>query len=61
MVDDTANEKETPSTTDEAQDKEDVEGHSRHLRPEGDVSARKSTEDDKADPGKPDPPEGRFI
>jgi hypothetical protein len=53
MVDDATNEKETPSTTDEAKDKEDVEGHVRRQRPDGDVSARppRSTED-----GKPNNP-----
>jgi hypothetical protein len=55
MVDDATNEKETPSTTDEAKDKEDVEGHA-HARfsqpPDRDVSAPRSTEDGKADPVK---------
>lgn len=55
-----ATEKDTPDATDETQEKEDVEGHARYQRPDRDISAPKSTEDDKADPGKADPVQHRF-
>jgi hypothetical protein len=51
MAADDATEKDAPSTNDEPEDKEDVEGHKRTaLQPEIEARAPKSTEDDKSDP-----------
>ena len=50
MAADDATEKDTPSTTDEPEDKEDVEGHSRALQPEIEVRTPKATDDGKSEP-----------
>jgi hypothetical protein len=52
MAADDATEKDAPSTTDEPEDKEDVEGNwcKGGLQPEIEARAPKSTEDDKSDP-----------
>jgi hypothetical protein len=51
MADDDATKQDTPSTTDEPQNTEDVRGHAhQRQRPDRDVSAPRSTEDGKPDP-----------
>jgi hypothetical protein len=51
MAADDATEKDAPSTNDEPEDKEDVEGHRKlALQPEIEARAPRSSEDDKSDP-----------
>jgi hypothetical protein len=50
MAADDATDKDTPSTTAEPEDKEDVEGHSRALQPEIEVRTPKATDDGKSEP-----------
>jgi hypothetical protein len=58
MADNDETKQDTPSTTDEAADEADVEGHGAHyngLRPEIDAAAPRSTEE-----GRPDPVESNH-
>ena len=50
MAADDATEKDAPSTNDEPDDKEDVEGHRRYLTPDPEVRKPKASDDDKSDP-----------
>jgi hypothetical protein len=50
MAADDATEKDTPSTTGEPEDKEDVEGHRRALTPDPEVLKPKASDDGKSDP-----------